>query len=500
MNNSKTDRPIRSSKIEGLADLVLDHYGSDPVPNQWMLNRHNPSLNTLNSAPNLPNHTSATQNGSSFSNTLGPLPNGPSSEQFNETDAESSPSQNDYGESSKSLGTPRSRRLKGRPRVGTLNNQSVRKSTALGSNNKSKPMKWEKGMKEKQIPDNASEQEIEELRLHNKQVGQARKEHTRNQNRISAQRSRQKKQENLENALARVQVLENQVANLRDDNQRLQNENQRLREQVVVQEHHIRNQMYRRQGMQPQTFNPYAPLPRLNVPSPMPPPGSAQYPTPMPGPASSPAAASTPTSSSAQYGGYMQQQRPQSNLPTPNPNMYQNMMAPQSSLQNSMQPHNSMQPQNPVQPPQGTVQAQSTTTQMSFGYGLGASNGNSQAPSHEQQGNTPGNASGNLQGGLQGDSQGNPPGSFQGNPQSDLQGGNAQGNFSNNLSEETPEHAHGDFLGDPMEQDQDQDQQDQDQSGGGMFELGPIDPELEFNTFGSPSIHRSPTQNPSNAG
>ncbi|XXG94114.1 hypothetical protein Hte_000366 [Hypoxylon texense] len=435
-------------------------------------------------------HMSTTQNGSSYSNTLAPVP---SSGQSNGDDAGASPSPSDY------TGPSRSRRrhnAKGRPRADTLHD---------GPDTRPEELQWYRGIKVRHIPEDAPEKEKQRLRAYNERVAFVKTAHTREQNRLSARRSREKKQTTLTEAQTQVQRLEAKNASL-------QREIQQLKERIADQDRQIVNirldGMYRIPSMQPQAFHSYPPpLPRANVhgQTPMPPP--SQFPTPIQGPASSPAAGSMRTPGSGQqYGGFMQHQ-PQST--PPNPNLYQSMMPPQNQMQSSVQSHHSIQAQYPAQPPHGAMQAQSASaTQTSFAYGFGATGGSSQAPAHEQHAHTPGTGfQGNIHETPQAHPQGNLHPSLQGNPQ-----GNAQGNFPNTLSEKSPEHTSGIYLGNSTEQEQQeqqgqqgqqeqQEQQQQDERNVDVFETGPIDPTLEFMNFGSPLNPETPAQNkPTNAG
>ncbi|KAI1764573.1 hypothetical protein GGR53DRAFT_530406 [Hypoxylon sp. FL1150] len=426
-----------------------------PAPNQWVpeyMNDPNRNLGTLNSASNIPNHIPMDQNGPGFSNHSMPLPGAPSS------DAGSS-SSTDFDEPTGTPRIPNSKRVghKGRPRVGA---HGDRRSTALGAT-KAQALKWYKGIKEKPIPEDASDEQKEKLKEFNRQVGQARKEHTREQNRVSAQKSRHRKQENLETAQKRAADLEEQVTQLQEQVRQLTHQN--AYQQTYIQRLGYENS--RLQGYtganyetRPQGFNAYSQLQgpnalgqtsmsTLNV---------ATYPASMAGSASSPAVMSA---SPGQFGNYLPTQS-QGLLPPQSQNAYQSTQAP-----------NSVQPQNLVQASQGTNQAQSGTDQMDFAYDSGATNSNTRA---QQQEGSQENLSGSL------------PENLQDNYQGDFQEGNI---VNSNQDYAAP----GEFLSPSPAQGQ---------SNEVGFELGLVDTGLNFMRWGSgePINAGNTAQDPSSAG
>lgn len=406
-----------------------------------------------------------TQNGSSFSSHPMQLPGASSSEQLDEA-AATSDLLSDIEESSPTPRLSRQNAHKGRPRVGTHRDTSQRKSAALGKKDGPVPVKpklvikWRKGLKEEAIPEDATEERTNWLKEYNTAVGEAKKTHTREQNRKSASDSRLRRKEQLEKALAEAQLYKDETARLTtmyNDLYQRDFNNRRLIAELQFEISRLRNNAGTNYGAPPQGFNSYSQLPVPNAPSrsPMSALNAAQYPTPMPGPASSPAAVSARNSSSAQFGSYMQTQA-QGSLSVPNQNTYQNMPQTQDSAQAA----------------QNMNQAQSGTTQMGFDHNFAATSSNAQAPAYEQQqGNPQGNLSGNVPEGLQN------------NPQDGI---------------EESKYLTADPLGDNSIHEGWPYQEEPGQSSQEMFEGGPIDPDLQFASFGSP---RSPTpEDPPNAG
>ncbi|KAI0894871.1 hypothetical protein F4806DRAFT_497576 [Annulohypoxylon nitens] len=97
-------------------------------------------------------------------------------------------------------------------------------------------LKWRPGMKERKITDDMTPEEIKEATDYNMKLAEAKKSHTREQNRVSAQKSRQKKVELLNRTKTQVDHLEednaqlqNNIARLEAVVQQLQNDNSQLR-------------------------------------------------------------------------------------------------------------------------------------------------------------------------------------------------------------------------------------------------------------------------------
>ncbi|KAI1774113.1 hypothetical protein F4818DRAFT_452592 [Hypoxylon cercidicola] len=433
-------------QMPGLGEIQMSNqFLPGAVPNQWMpghMNDPNPSLSTINRAPALSNHMSTAQNGPSFSNQLA-SPTAPSSDSYNDDDMEddsvSSP-QGGYRESRANSRIQKRVGPKGRPRVGARND---RRSTGMG-NDRPQPIRWYKGIKQQPIPEDATEEEKERLKRINFEVGQAKKEHTREQNRVSAQKSRQRKQTNLENALQRVEELEEQMADLQGRYTNLREAYQRVHGRIGWLENERANlsiRLRQYEARQP-NFNPFTPLQGLGAQgqTQVPAGNPVQYQTPISVQASSPAVASSQASNAVPFG-YMQQA--QASQPTPNSNQYHGQM----------------------QPAPGTAQGQSGTAPMGFGYGFNSNNGASQSPALDQQGTTPANVSGNMAGSFQRGLQGTGP-------------ENVQGDLQNDGSEEPSENTPTGFFGDAPAQDQQEGQQQQ--PGGAIFGNEQDDPMLSY--------------------
>ncbi|KAI1461935.1 hypothetical protein F4805DRAFT_453168 [Annulohypoxylon moriforme] len=118
------------------------------------------------------------------------------------------------------------------------------------------PLKWRPGMKEKKITDEMTPEEQKEASDWNYKFSEAKKAHTREQNRVSAQKSRQKKVELLERTRTQVEGLEEENARLHNhitgldaamqqmstDNMHLQSQNEILRQRVALLEQQIQVQ------------------------------------------------------------------------------------------------------------------------------------------------------------------------------------------------------------------------------------------------------------------
>ncbi|KAI0890464.1 uncharacterized protein GGS22DRAFT_150972 [Annulohypoxylon maeteangense] len=121
------------------------------------------------------------------------------------------------------------------------------------------PFRWRPGMKERKITDDMTPEEKKEASDWNYKYSEAKKAHTREQNRVSAQKSRQKKVELLERTRTQVEDLEDENARLQshvagleaaiqqisNENMHLQNQNEILRQRVTLLEQQIQAQPVR---------------------------------------------------------------------------------------------------------------------------------------------------------------------------------------------------------------------------------------------------------------
>ncbi|KAI1142917.1 hypothetical protein F5Y05DRAFT_420757 [Hypoxylon sp. FL0543] len=111
------------------------------------------------------------------------------------------------------------RKTKTKSRTGTPGSRTAACFTAQG------PIKWMSGMKDRKITADMTPEEVEEAQDYNRRLAEAKKAHTREQNRVSAQKSRAKKVELL-------QQTKSQVDELLDDNEQLQQLNTELNTRV----------------------------------------------------------------------------------------------------------------------------------------------------------------------------------------------------------------------------------------------------------------------------
>ncbi|OTA81104.1 hypothetical protein M434DRAFT_17502 [Hypoxylon sp. CO27-5] len=133
------------------------------------------------------------------------------------------------------------------------------------------PFKWRSGMKERKITSDMPEEEKASALEYNMRLGEAKKAHTREQNRVSARKSRAKKTELLERTEERAVSLDQelkqarrQIAALRQQIQQLTNHNLQLRAEndamqyrLAVLEEHM--------GGAPTIRNPFATLPQIDT-------------------------------------------------------------------------------------------------------------------------------------------------------------------------------------------------------------------------------------------
>ncbi|KAI0843062.1 hypothetical protein F5Y06DRAFT_304581 [Hypoxylon sp. FL0890] len=115
------------------------------------------------------------------------------------------------------------------------------------------PIKWRSGMKDRKITSDMTEEEKEAARDYNRRLAEAKKAHTREQNRVSAQKSRAKKIEQLLQTKSQVDelledndqlkqlntVLSTRIQELETTNMQLRAENDALRYRLGVYEQHI---------------------------------------------------------------------------------------------------------------------------------------------------------------------------------------------------------------------------------------------------------------------
>ncbi|KAI0136138.1 hypothetical protein F4776DRAFT_663988 [Hypoxylon sp. NC0597] len=160
-----------------------------------------------------------------------------------------------------------SRRTRRRTRVQTPYDRPIPDSTSQ------EPFKWRSGMKEKKITADMSEEEKQAALDYNMRLGEAKKAHTREQNRVSAQKSRAKKVEllarteeraeeldqELRQARQQIAALELRVQQTSNHNLQLRAENDALQYRLAVMEENMR-------GLPP-IRNPFATLPRVEAPS-----------------------------------------------------------------------------------------------------------------------------------------------------------------------------------------------------------------------------------------
>ncbi|KAI1408909.1 hypothetical protein F5Y13DRAFT_204090 [Hypoxylon sp. FL1857] len=148
------------------------------------------------------------------------------------------------------------------------------------------PFKWRSGMKDRKITSDMTEEEKHEAELYNSRLAAAKKAHTREQNRVSAQKSRAKKVELLVKTESQVKDLQEENDRLQKRNaslsaqvQRLTNDNLQLRTQNEILQYRIRGleQQQPMQGQRP-IVNQYATLPSFASQSQNPSPGLHQGP------------------------------------------------------------------------------------------------------------------------------------------------------------------------------------------------------------------------------
>lgn len=193
----------------------------DPLQNPWsegylsLSNTSSLGFNSLNRATDFSNPIPTTHNQASQDRlSMPPPPLNSSGQVVSGSDALSTDNRGDTTSSDVPRAEKR-HKTKGRPRVKTDSNE--------GGSSKPTKLRWVKGLKEKPIPEDATDEERQKLIEYNRQVGDARKEHVREQNRKSAAKSRRRKESNLKVAVTHA-------TGLRDENRHLREENQHLRE------------------------------------------------------------------------------------------------------------------------------------------------------------------------------------------------------------------------------------------------------------------------------
>ncbi|KAI1093642.1 hypothetical protein F5B19DRAFT_491239 [Rostrohypoxylon terebratum] len=157
----------------------------------------------------------------------------------------------------------------GAPQNSRSSSRSTGCQRTLRSRNRDKAvLKWRPGMKERKITDDMTPEEIKEATDYNMKLAEAKKSHTREQNRVSAQKSRQKKVELLNRTKSQVDHLEEDnvqlqsnvsrleavVQSLQNDNSQLRSHNEILRQRIAFLEQQVQTQPVR---------NPHVALPAL---------------------------------------------------------------------------------------------------------------------------------------------------------------------------------------------------------------------------------------------
>ncbi|KAI2465478.1 hypothetical protein F4781DRAFT_435330 [Annulohypoxylon bovei var. microspora] len=154
------------------------------------------------------------------------------------------------------------------PNSGESSNSNANDYQRTSKSRDKAPFKWKPGMKERKITDEMTPEEKKEAGDWNYKYSEAKKAHTREQNRVSAQKSRQKKVELLEKTKTQVELLEEENARLQhhiagmdamvqqtsNENMHLRNQNEILRQRVVLLQQQIQAQ---------QIQNPHIALPEL---------------------------------------------------------------------------------------------------------------------------------------------------------------------------------------------------------------------------------------------
>ncbi|KAI1394210.1 uncharacterized protein F4822DRAFT_439890 [Hypoxylon trugodes] len=118
------------------------------------------------------------------------------------------------------------------PRMKAIDNFRISKAgRRLGKLGK---VTWQPGMKEKRITDKMTKEERAEASEWNDRLAEAKAEHVRTQNRESAQRSRKRKVEELENTKDKVKRLQDENTRLNKLNMSLKAEGIQLRARITV--------------------------------------------------------------------------------------------------------------------------------------------------------------------------------------------------------------------------------------------------------------------------